>query len=89
MKKKNLENEINKLKMKKLKVIDENKNGDEKNNNFSGLSIEFLQNKFNNNNNLIRDYLDGWICYSLFIRDIIRFKLSWSKRIDLLCDHLK
>ena len=26
-------------------------------NNFSGLSIEFLQNKFNNNNNLIRDYV--------------------------------
>ena len=58
-------------------------------NNFSGLSIEFLQKKFNNNDELIKEYLDGWICYSLFLRDIIRLKLSWSGRVDLLSDYLK
>ena len=39
-------------------------------NNFSGISIESLNNKFNNNEALIKDYLDGWICYALFLREI-------------------
>ena len=41
-------------------------------NNFSGISIESLNNKFNNIENLIKEYLDGWICYALFMREIIR-----------------
>ena len=44
-------------------------------NNFSGISIESLNNKFNNNEALIKDYLDGWICYALFLREILRKKL--------------
>ena len=38
---------------------------------------------------LIKDYLDEYICYSLFLRDIIRIKLFWSDRVDLLSDYLK
>ena len=58
-------------------------------NNFSGLSIDFLKSKFNENNDLIKEYLDGWICYALFLREIIRKKLSWNNRINYLCDFLK
>ena len=57
-------------------------------NNFSGISIESLYNKFNNNEALIKDYLDGWICYSLFLREIFRKKLSWNARINYLCEFL-
>ena len=55
-------------------------------NNFSGLSIDFLRFKFKENNDLIKGYLDGWICYALFLREIIRKKLSWKNRINYLCD---
>ena len=48
-----------------------------------------LSRKFNGNENLIRNYLDGWICYSLFIRDIVRHRLNWNHRVNLLCDYLK
>ena len=48
--------------------------------NFSGISIESLNIKFNNNENLIKEYLDGWICYALFLRDIIRKKLSLESK---------
>ena len=58
-------------------------------NNFSGLSIDFLKSKFKENNDLIKEYLDGWICYALFLREIIRKKLSWNNRINYLCDFLK
>ena len=58
-------------------------------NNFSGISIESLTSKFNNNEALIKDYLDGWICYSLFLRDIIRKKMSWNQRINYLCQFLE
>ena len=58
-------------------------------NNFSGISIESLNNKFNNNEDMIKDYLDGWICYSLFLRNIIRKKLSWNDRINYLCKFLE
>ena len=57
-------------------------------NNFSGISIESLNNKFNNNEALIKDYLDGWICYALFLREIFRKKLSWNARINYLCEFL-
>ena len=40
-------------------------------NNFSGISIEILNSKFNNNDNLIKEYLDGWIYYTPFMREII------------------
>ena len=35
-------------------------------NDFLGISIEHLKNKFNNNEILIKEYLDGKICYGLF-----------------------
>ena len=57
--------------------------------NFSGISLDFLKNKFNNNEELIKEYLDGWICYGLFLRDCIRKKLNWAQRIELLCKYLK
>ena len=57
-------------------------------NNFSGISIESLNNKFNNNEALIKDYLYGWICYALFLREIQRKKLSWNDRINYLCEFL-
>ena len=57
-------------------------------NNFSGISIESLNNKFNNNEALIKDYLDGWICFSLFLRETSRKKLSWNARINYLCEFL-
>ena len=57
-------------------------------NNFSGIYIESLNNRFNNNEVLIKDYLDGWICYSLFLREILRKKLSWNARINYLCEFL-
>ncbi len=58
-------------------------------NNFSGISIENLNSKFNNNENLIKEYLDGWICYALFMREIIRKKLSWNARNNYLCTFLE
>ena len=48
-------------------------------NNFSGISIESLTSKFNNNEALIKDYLDGWICYSLFLKEIIKKNVVESK----------
>ena len=58
------------------------------NNNFTGLSIEKLKIMFNNDENMIINYLDGWICYSLFLRDINRKKLNWSGRINYLSNYL-
>ena len=58
-------------------------------NNFSDISIDRLNTKFNNNENLIKDYLDGWICYSLFLRHMIRKKLPWNDRINYLCQFLE
>ena len=43
------------------------------NNNFTGLSVVKLKLMFNNDENMIINYLDGWICYSLFLRDITVF----------------
>lgn len=45
-------------------------------NNISGISVQLLLNKFNGNNTLIKQYLDGWICFSLLLRDFVRKKLS-------------
>ena len=45
--------------------------------NFSGISIDNLKKIFNNNPNLIKSYLDGWITYSLLIRKFKQRRLSW------------
>ena len=58
-------------------------------NNFSGISISMLNSKFGNNQTLLKNYLDGWICYSLFIREPKRKHLSCSDRINLLSNYLK
>ena len=47
-----------------------------------------LLDKFNSDENLIKNYLDGWISYSLFIREFARNNLSWPQRINLLFDYL-
>ena len=57
--------------------------------NFSGLSIDSIKKRFNNNEDLITGYLDGWLCYSLLIRDFKRKKLNWSSRRNELCKYLK
>ena len=48
-----------------------------------------LSKKFNGNENLIANDLDGWICFSLFIRNIVRHRLNWNQRVNLLCEYLK
>ena len=58
-------------------------------NNFTGININMLSKKFNGDENLIRNYLDGWICYSLFIKDIVRQRLNWNQTVNLLYDYLK
>ncbi len=40
--------------------------------NFSGLSVYTIKKRFNNNEDLIADYLDGGLCYSLLILDFKR-----------------
>ena len=52
-------------------------------------NINMLNSKFGNNQTLLKNYFDGWICYSLFIREVKRRLLSWSDRINLLCNYLK
>ena len=58
-------------------------------NNFTDININMLSKKFNVNENSITNYLDGWICYSLFIRDIVRHRLNWNQIVNLLCEYLK
>ena len=48
-------------------------------NNFSGLSIEKLKTMFINDENEIKNYLNGWICYSLSLRTM-KNKNIWSVR---------
>ena len=57
-------------------------------NNFSGLNIEKLKTMFNNNENAIKDYLDGWICYSLCLRSMKNKKLGWSDKINFINHNL-
>ena len=57
-------------------------------NNFSCLSIEELKSMFNNDANAIINYIDGWICYSLSLREMKRNKLNWSDRIHLINKYL-
>lgn len=44
-------------------------------NNFAGINFKILEGLENNGNNLW-DYLDGWICFFLFIRGIEKNKLN-------------
>ena len=57
-------------------------------NNFSGLTINQLENMENHGTN-IKNYLDGWICYSLFLRMIEKRKLSTLHKKNYLIDFLK
>ena len=57
-------------------------------NNFSGLTINQHENMENNGTN-IKNYLDGWICYSLFQRMIEKRKLSKLNTQNYLIDFLK
>jgi hypothetical protein len=57
-------------------------------NNFAGLNINTIKNKFNNNELMITNYIDGWICFSLLIRDFKRLKLKWNDRITYLNNYL-
>ena len=57
-------------------------------NNFSGLTINQLENMENNGTN-IKNYLDGWICYALFLRMIEKRKLSKLNTKNYLIDFLK
>ena len=43
---------------------------------------------FNNDANAIINYIDGWICYSLSLREMKRNKLNWSDRIHLINKYL-
>ena len=56
--------------------------------NFTGLSIELLKKIFNNNEQGIKNYLDSYLCFALFIREIRIKKLNRAGRINLLCDYL-
>ena len=58
-------------------------------NNFAGISIDNLKKNFNNNEKMITKYLDGWITYSLLLRDFMRKRLSWSQRSNYLIHYLK
>ena len=57
-------------------------------NNFAGLNINTIENKFNNNELKITNYIDGCICFSLLIRDFKRLKLKWNDRISYLNNYL-
>ena len=48
-------------------------------NNFAGMSIKTIKNKFDNNDLKITNYIDGWICFSLLIHDFKRLKLKWNE----------
>lgn len=57
------------------------------NNNFSGLNINNIINKFPTDTDKI-NYLDGWIAYSLFLREIEMKKIAWYERKVKLCHYL-
>ena len=56
--------------------------------NFIGISIENLNKEFNNDENQIQEYLDGWITYALLLREFKSRRLSWIQRIHLLGEYL-
>ena len=56
--------------------------------NFSGISISNINQMFDNNKDK-NDYLNGWISFGLFLREIEKRKLSRLNRIKLLCEYIK
>ena len=57
------------------------------NNTFSGLNINNIIKKFTSDTDII-NYLDGWIAYSIFLREIEMKKIAWSERKLNLCHYL-
>ena len=52
------------------------------------MKLEKIELMFNNDGNEINNYIDGWIYYSLFLKDINRAKLNSSVRINYLSVYL-
>ena len=52
------------------------------------MKLEKIELIFNNDGNEINNYIDGWIYYSLFLKDINRAKLNSSVRINYLSVYL-
>ena len=57
--------------------------------NFSGLVVDLLKKKFNNNEIEITHSLDGWLCFALLLRDFRRLKLNINDKINLINNYLK
>ena len=57
-------------------------------NNYSGITIEYLEKSCQTDDEK-KEILDNWICYSLFMREIERKKLSKKEKISLLCKYIK
>jgi len=57
--------------------------------NFSGLVVDLLKKKFNNNEIEITNYIHGWLCFALLFRDFRRLKLNINDKINLLNNYLK
>ena len=57
-------------------------------NNFSGLTLNMIENMENRGIN-VKNYLDGWICYALFLRNVEKRKLSRLNTQNYLIDILK
>ena len=57
-------------------------------NNFSGLTLNMIE-KMEYNGINVKNYLDGWICYALFLRNVERRKLSSLNTKNYLIEHLK
>jgi hypothetical protein len=57
--------------------------------NFSGLVIDLLKKKFNNNEIEITNYIDGWSCFALLLIDFRRLKLNINDKINLINNYLK
>jgi hypothetical protein len=57
-------------------------------NNFSGITIGSISEKCHNDKEK-KDYLDNWICYALYFREIEQKKLSRKGKINLLINYIK
>ena len=50
--------------------------------------MENLKKTFNNDEKEITEYLDGWLCFTLYIRETRIKKLNWMGRMSLLASYL-
>ena len=57
-------------------------------NNFSGISIESIEKLYDTEKDK-KNYLDSWICYALFLREVEKNKLSKSRKNQLLIKYIK